>query len=156
VVEVQPAGWRQQIRAAPSGGRPAEAGWLPAVGFSDRIGHVSPVPAASLFVDDREEYISAAQRRGMHRRLFIGATAPREHRRLHPIAMDPREPREFAKTEGFSVGTHGSDSRFSGEEARVHDEPGVRDRLQGSVGAVVPGKGVRGGFGDIGSGAGDA
>lgn len=75
---------------------------------------------------------------------------------LTPMFLSPPEPREFAKTDGFSVGTHGSDSRFSGEWARVHDEPGVRDRLQGSVGAVVTGKGVSGGFGDIGSGAGDA
>ena len=69
---------------------------------------------------------------------------------------EAEEPREFVETEEFSVGTRGSGSRFSGEKDRVHDEPGVRVGLQGSVSAVVPGKGVRGGFGDIGSGAGEA
>ena len=57
------------------------------VGFSCRIGHVKPEPAAFdwcirilgvepariLFVDDREENVRAARSRGMQGHLFTGA-----------------------------------------------------------------------------------
>ena len=57
------------------------------VGFSCRIGHVKPEPAAFdwcirtlgvepariLFVDDREENVRAARARGMQGHLFTGA-----------------------------------------------------------------------------------
>ena len=75
------------------------------LGFSCRIGHVKPEPAAFdwcirtlgvepariLFVDDREENVRAAQARGMQGHLFTGP-APLAQR----LAASPRAPQTSA------------------------------------------------------------
>jgi putative hydrolase of the HAD superfamily len=115
--------------------RHAWLGQFAVLGFSCRIGHVKPEPAAFewcirtlgaepstiLFVDDREENVRAARASGMQGHVFTDVATL--HRTLHP-GHDTAPP-EGDDTSSYPITSHGPPTGLP-TLARGVSEPGSR------------------------------